>query len=504
MGFIRKWRTEIIFALLIAVAYFLSRIVLLGNLPIFTDEAIYTRWAQIALNDPQWRFISLTDGKQPMFVWLAMIFMKFIEDPLVAARLVSVASGFFTLVGLWFLTLELFKSRKVAFISSLLYVVYPFAVVLDRMALYDSMVATFFFFSLYFSVLLVRRIRLDIAYTLSLIIAGGMLTKTANFFSIYLLPFLLILFNFRKKNWQFDLRRFVLFAAFSAGIAFFLYNVLRLSPFFHIIDQKNAVFVYPFSEWIKQPFTFFPGNLSGLLNWLYEYLKIPVIVLILISLVKYKEFTREKLLLLVYFSAPFIALALFGRLVYPRYIFFMSLMLLPLASLGLTYLVDYVIKKYKVSKNLAFYLITALFIAYPAFVSWQFIFDPVNARIATADNRQYVNGWPVGWGVRESVEFFRNEAKNEKIYVATAGTFGLLPAALEIYLVENKNIEIKGHWPVDVLPKELLQKAEDMPTFLITYQKENLNLDDNPNLNLVFQIRQGNTDFFYKVFRVEP
>lgn len=504
MDFIRKWRTEIILALLIVVAYFVSRIILLGNLPIFTDEAIYTRWAQIALNDPQWRFISLTDGKQPMLVWVAMILMKFIEDPLLAARLTSVASGFFTLIGLWFLTRELFKSTKVAFLTSFLYVVYPFAIVLDRMAIYDSMVAAFFVWALYFSILLIRRTRLDIAYTLGLVIAGGMMTKTANFFSVYLLPFLLVLFNFRKKNWQPDLIRFALLTAFSVILAFFLYNILRLSPFFHIIDQKNAVFVYPFSEWIKHPFTFFQGNLLGLLSWLYEYLKVPFIVLILISLLRYKDFTREKLLLLVYFSAPFVALALFGKVIFPRFIFFMSLMLLPLASLGLSYVTEYVIKKYKVSRSLAFVIVTTIFIAYPALVSLQFIYDPVNSRIATADNRQYINSWAGGWGVKESVEYFRNEAKDKKIYVATAGTFGLLPAALEIYLVENKNIEIKGYWPVDVLPKEVLRKAEDMPTFLITYQRENEGLEQKGNLKLVFQIRQGNTEYFYKVFRAEP
>ena len=136
-----KW--EIVFSVLLALAYFTLRLIYLNRLPIFTDEAIYVRWAQIALHDSSWRFISLTDGKQPMFVWVAMVFMKFIHDPLIAGRLVSVVSGFFTMLGLWFLTFELFKNKRIAFLASTLYIFYPFAQVLDRMALMDSMVGAF-------------------------------------------------------------------------------------------------------------------------------------------------------------------------------------------------------------------------------------------------------------------------------------------------------------------------------------------------------------------------
>ena len=107
MGFLKKNKLIILLFLFLTVLYFLIRLPNLLIIPIFTDEAIYTRWAQIAANDANWRFISLTDGKQPMFVWFAMIAIKFIDDPLIAARLVSVFTGFFTMLGLWFLSFEL-------------------------------------------------------------------------------------------------------------------------------------------------------------------------------------------------------------------------------------------------------------------------------------------------------------------------------------------------------------------------------------------------------------
>lgn len=506
MKFLSKFRNEIILSLFIIASYFLLRLIFLDKLPIFTDEAIYTRWAQIALNDSAWRFISLTDGKQPMFVWAAIAFMKFIDDPLIAARLVSVVSGFFTMIGLWLLTYELFKSRRAAFLSTIIYVFYPFAQALDRMALYDSMVGTFFVWATYFSVLLVRKVRLDIAYTVGFVIAAGVLTKTANFFSVYLLPFALLLFDFKKKPVVNRILRWILFAGFSVAIAFGLYNILRLSPLFQMISAKNAIFVYPLNEWLQHPWTFFIGNLYGLFSWLFEYLNIPYIILIVISYIFIFKFPREKIFLTLYFLLPFVALALFGRVIFPRFIFFMSLMLLPLAALGLEELIDFIDKRIKLSLPKIVYTVflTALFVAYPGFVSFQFANDPINARIANADNSQYINSWAAGWGVKESIKFFREKAQSQKIFVATQGTFGLLPEAMELYLIDNPNITVKGYWPVEMIPNEVLDKASKMPTYFIFYQKELQVMPLDFPLKLIFQVQQGNRDSYYRVYQVVP
>jgi len=144
----------------------------LTTLPIFVDEAIYLRWAQIAKNDANWRFISLTDGKQPLFVWIVMVAMKVIQDPLVAGRLVSVLIGFCSMIAIGGLAYLLFNDRKIALLSSLLYLVFPFALVYDRMALMDGLVGTFSLLSLALSILLVRTLRLDVALILGAVLGS--------------------------------------------------------------------------------------------------------------------------------------------------------------------------------------------------------------------------------------------------------------------------------------------------------------------------------------------
>ncbi len=509
MNKIFKYKSEIILFIAISLSYFFLRLIFLNKLPIFTDEAIYMRWAQIALQDSSWRFISLTDGKQPMFIWFSVLFLKFIHDPLIAGRLVSVASGFFTLIGLFFLSYELFKNKTISFLTTILYVFYPFAQVYDRMALYDSMVATFSVWALYLSVLLVKKVRLDIAYTLGFIIGAGVLTKTSNFFSIYLLPFTLVLFDFRKKPFSKRFAVWVFYAFVAFGVSYGLYNILRLSPLFEMISAKNAIFVYPFSEWLLHPFTFFIGNLHGLFSWLTEYLKFSYIVLILISLILIKKNFKEKILLVLYFLLPFTALALFGRIIFPRFIYFMSLYLLPLAAWGLNYIINEALR-YSENKNkiiatkILVPLIVFVFIWYPGLVSFQFANNPISSQIAHADNGQYINSWSAGWGVKESVNYFKTQAENKKIFIATEGTFGLLPEAMEMYLIQNKNIEIKGYWPVDIFPKEVLSSAKKMPTYFVFYQPNHVIIPADFPLKLIFQVKQGDTNFYYRVYQVIP
>jgi hypothetical protein len=86
--------------------YFLTRLINLEKFPIFTDEGIYINWAKTAWHDASMRFISLTDGKQPLQTWATIPFLKlFPNKPLFAGRLFSVFTGFFSL---YFLSLAFF------------------------------------------------------------------------------------------------------------------------------------------------------------------------------------------------------------------------------------------------------------------------------------------------------------------------------------------------------------------------------------------------------------
>lgn len=502
MDFFKRHKIEFLVLTVLILIYFVTRFCSILSLPIFTDEAIYIRWAQIAKQDANWRFISLTDGKQPMFIWLMMISLRFIQDPLLAGRMVSVGAGFFTLIGLYFLGKEVFKSNKIGLISSALYVIFPMALVYDRMALYDSLVGTFAVWGLFLIVLLARKVRLDIALILGMVVGGGVLTKTNAFFSIYLLPVSLMLFDWGEKRLRNRFAKWVFLAVIAVTITYGFYFILRLSPFFHIISEKNAIFVYSFKEWLEHPLEFFISNWQAFWDWVIRYLTWPLLILAVGSFFISKSFLKEKVVLFLWFVIPIVALGFFGRTIYPRFIFFMILSLLPLVAFSL----------HSISARLkkAYLLIIFLILSFELMIKTDFLIltDFSKAHIPVSDIWQYQSGWPAGGGVRKSIEFFEKEAKKGKIYIATQGTFGLMPYALEIYLINNPNIKIEGYWPIeDKIPAKVVEESKKNPTYFFFYQPcsscENIGTAPFPwGLKPILQIKGGMNNYT-SIYRIE-
>lgn len=464
MKFLKKHFVLLASALLIAF-YFFTRVYNLLGIPMFTDEAIYIRWAQIAGNDAAWRFISLTDGKQPMFVWIAMILMRFFDDPLVAGRVVSVLAGFFSMCGIFLVTNTLFKNKYISLLASLFYILLPFSLVYDRMALYDSLVSMFIIWGLYVQILFVRNNRLDLAMILGIIAGLGMLTKSSDSFILILLPFSLVLFDFKTKKWKSRLFKLVGLALVTLVLANAIYAILRLSPFFHIITEKNYLFIYSPSEWLQHPFTYFINNLRTLFGWFMVYVTPSFLILVIMAFLLGKKYLKENLFLLLWFIVPFIALCLFGKLLYPRYILFMTMSLLPLAA----YTLFTLCAKAKTvwMKGLVFVVFLSLFVYHDYYI----ITDFAKAPVPKSDKSQFITDWPAGVGVNETVMFLREKAKSQKIFVGTGGTFGLMPYSLEIYLHDNPNVKTMGYWPIDNFPpKEIIDAAKKMPTYFVFYQ----------------------------------
>jgi len=376
------------------------------------------------------------------------------------------------------------------------------ALVYDRMALYDSLVGTFAVWSLFLIVLMVRRIRLDIALLLGMVVGGGVLTKTNAFFSIYLLPISLVLFNWREKQTKERILKWIFLAIIAAAITYSFYSVLRLSPFFHIIADKNAIFVYPLKEWLDHPFNFFIGNWKAFWDWVNRYLTWPLLALALGSFFITKSFIKEKIILFLWFIIPIVALGLFGRTLYPRFIFFMILSLLPLIAFSL-------VNIYSRFKKIYLFFIFCLFSFLLALrADYLILTDFDKSHIPESDIIQYVTGWPAGGGVKESIKFFENEAKKGKIYIATQGTFGLMPYAFEIYLINNPNIRIEGYWPIeDKIPAKVIEESKKNPTYFFFYQPcsscKNIGTAPLPwSLNPILQFK-GGTNNYTSIYRIK-
>lgn len=485
------------FLFLILLAYFVTRLCNLSIIPIFTDEAIYIRWSQTGSFDPQWRFIPLVDGKPPLYHWFVMVTVRIFSDPLIAGRIVSVASGFISLILIGILAYYLFRRYSVAAISMLFYVFSPFMLVYDRLAIVDSMLTSFSIASFLLAVWLIRSLRLDSALLLGASIGAGMLTKTSGLLFLVFSPATFLINNWKKKEFFHKLFKWLSLLAVSTAVSQLVYSILRLSQFFYRIQQKNQEFLISFSDFFQFPFSLTWGNAKSLFRWQVGYLTLPIVVLTIFAFSSKKQL-REKLLLLCYYLAPFFLISTFNKIIFPRFLLFSTPFLLVLAAFGLVLVLDKVHKKVI---KLFFIFITILI---PAITCYNWITAPAQANIPQSDRDQYWDSWPAGHGIQETVSFLKKQAELEPIFVGTQGTFGLFPYSLEIYLVNNPNVEIKAFWPVSTIPEEVIQKAATKPTYFIYNELEDIPPQPNLQLILEFEKHRGDETRHMRLFQVNP
>lgn len=451
-------RKDIFLGLGLVTLFFLSRIILLDKLPIFSDEGIYIHWARIAWHDASWRFISLTDGRQPLQTWGTIPFLKlFPQNLLFGGRMFSVTTGFVSLAGLFSLLFYLFN-KKTAFWGVFLYIFTPFFVFYDRIALADSAVNTGFIWILFFSILVVKTLRLDLALFFGLTAGMAMLTKSSVRLFIMLSAFAPILVwnkKFRKNIISKTINYFILFILVFA-IAIVLYNIQRLSPFMHYIEQKNNTFVMPISEFMKSPFAVLWPNLKIIphyvfaeMGWLTGFLGVAGLILIL------KNDLSLGLYFAIWLFAPYFAIAGFSRVIFPRYLIFLATLLTIFSAYFLSNLKSKVIKL----------VLVIIFLSISVFYAYGFYFNPSAIPFPEIDKGQYVEGETAGFGAKEMMEFAREKSKEKQVIILAEGDYGLIGDVLNVFLKDDDKINIRGFWPLD--EKTLLDNQKELKENLV-------------------------------------
>ncbi len=498
---LRKNKISYLLGLLLVLAFFVSRIVSLTKIPIFTDEAIYLRWSQVMAYDASLRYLPLVDGKQPLYMWLVSIAIRLLHsvDILFVGRLVAIFSGAFSMIGLFFSAKWLFGRKDLGLLAMTLYLVSPFTFMYDRLALADSLLAAFATWSFALSVVLIQRINLEAALLLGGSIGLGLLTKTPALFSLINLPLFLFLFDWKAKNRFSRLLKIGLLSGVVLLLSQSIYSILRLFPLFHMISQKNSEFVITFGQFLKTPLHWFIGNTPTLIRWETSYLTIPIVLLIVVGIVAaVLDRKKEVLVIIGSFTVPFIAMAAFNKVIYPRYLLTFTPLLFLIAAYG--------IQKFwhlkKISKNIKTIILTILF-AIPAFVTFKIITTPIEAPIAEADNYQYLNSWSAGFGVVETRIFLSDQSrKSSSVTLLTEGTFGLMPYALDLYQSEYPNVHIKSLWPLPgSVPNEFEKDLKNnIPVYVLIYQRNAL--PENWNLRLVYSYKQGTSSDSLRVYQL--
>jgi hypothetical protein len=223
-------------------------------------------------------------------------------------------------------------------------------------------------------------------------------------------------------------------------IAFSLYNIQRLSPFMHYITEKNKTFVLTFSEWLKNPFIVFPSNLKIIPYYLaYESGFLIVIFSIIGLYFLFKKNWQLSSYFLIWFFIPFLAIAFFSKVIFPRYLIYLNVILIILT----TYFFVNIKNKKITNIFLIVFLLNFVIFDYPI------LFKPEKMLLPEIDKGQYITGITAGYGVREIIEYARKLSKEKPVVILAEGDFGVIGDQLQTFLLPNDKIYIKGYWPLD-------------------------------------------------------
>ena len=457
---------------IICILFLVSRIWNLNSLPVFGDEAIYIRWAQIIKSVDTLRFIPLTDGKQPLFMWFNAITLRLISDPLISGRLISVFSGLGILVTLFLISHS--------FLPSLIYLFLPFTYFFDRLATADTLLSFFGIFSLYLSLCLAKKPRFDVAMILGATLGFAWLTKSPAIYFIVLSFLTFIIYN--SKN-----IRKIYFPLISAIIAFVFYNILRLGPSFSQIALRNKDYIWPLTEIIKHPLDPLIPHLKDTINIYKYYLSIPLLLSPLIYFV-FKKKNKFNSILFIYFAwfiLPLIANAAMAKVFTARYILFT---LPPLILIFSHFLQSLFNKKY-------FYILLILFIP-NLWQIYQISFHPYNLKLPSTDTG-YIVDWTSGWGIKEVSQYLISRSREVNVIVGTEGAFGTLPDGLQIYTNNVSQLTVFGVGiNIEKIPDKLIDaKNYGYEVYLLfNASRLKLNSSDISTLTLVMSIGKPDGD----------
>lgn len=442
------------------VLYFSLRIPSLTEQPIFADEAIYIRWAQVMRAEPTLRFLPLSDGKTPLFMWALIPGLKVIKDPLLAGRLLSVLAGFLSVVGIFAIGWRFFNLR-VALLGAFLMVVTPMIIFFDRMALVDSMLSGFHIWSLFLGLLIVSRPRIDLGIALGYTFGLGMLTKTPGIFSIWVLPVTLALFKWKANKRALQLFKLAGIWTLAIAVAMAIYNVLRLGPGFSNLASRNRDYVHPLTRLLEYPLDPFIPHLRDLADWFPKLLTLPVIMVSLGAFVlSFFKKSRLVWVILAWGLIPLLVEMALLKTFTARYILFT----IPSFLLAGAWFADWIISK-SINKAFATFAFVVLVLGFVINFDIKLLADPLNTPLPKEERIGYLEDWTAGYGLKEIASVLALEAAKYPIVVGTEGSFGTLPDGLFIYLDKVANISIvPGKAEIS---GDLYEAAREHPTFFV-------------------------------------
>lgn len=412
-------RTERAALVLLTLTYGLTRIWRLTALPMFFDEAGHLLWGE------RGSFArAMYDGKL-LQVAAGAVTLRLFPDPLWAGRFATVMVGFVALLAAFALGRRV-GGRAGGLLTAALYVASPFALFYDRLALADGFVSAFSALVILATIDLARDPRPIRALVLGLALAGAGAAKIPGLLALAFVPAGIVLIAPRDgRAWRWAAASLVLAALLLAvPVRAFLAGTGQ-------IHEKAALVGGGRTQLVAE-------NAATAARWLWTWWTPPLALLGLAgTAVAVARRRGPELLLAFAWLLPVAALVPLARIWYPRYLLPATVPFVVLAATAVVSLAGCG-RAGRIGALLAGALAFAPALACDAGL----LRDPATAALPPMERWQYVEGWPSGYGWRESYEFLQRERLRHPggIRVATEARHPVLKA----YFIGQPGVDVKA------------------------------------------------------------
>ncbi len=470
---------------ILSFGYFLTHWLSLTALPVFADESIYIRWAQLILDDPQrYWFFAMNDGKTPLFIWLLSGFQLLFQDQLWAGRWLAVIIGFGQVLANGYLVAVLGGNTRARRVVMVMTAILPFWFFHHRMALIDGLLCltlTLFFTALIRVVTTpLKNSELSMRNLLprgpGILLAGlglglSLWTKVP---AILILPVAGLVALYPANRNIKERANDVLSVGVAVGIGLAIFASLRISPVFGQLFSRGGDFLFGWQEIVGGRWKETIPSIPTYIGYFWQYAH-PVTVLLFVASLFSRRHSRAQHLLFWSAVAFALPIAVMGRVVYARYLLPVMIFMTIGAwmyweELLTTYSVEAKSLLYKATAGIILAMLLANVVGTAGLFAFKAWTNPDELPLVESDRVQYLAEWSSGHGIIEARDFIQAEAKTTSVAVATEGFFGTLPDGLLLYFHRRPtdNIYIEGiGQPVRSIPDFFEKKA-------LPYQKHYL------------------------------
>lgn len=374
------------------------RFVSIFSMPIFNDEAIYALWVRSMLGSGRW-LIPLSDGKSPLFYWAAAFMAGLVKDPALGLRAAAALAGTMGIIGTYLVGARL-MDRRLGLTAAWLYAILPYMLVNDRLGVPDGMLAALAPFLFLSALRFGEKPGWPRAATLGLMAGAGLLIKTT---ALLLIPamFLGVILGAGREGTRLSLAKSVaLLPVLMIG---------ALLPGGRSIVAKSSGFLLSVPELLKLPVSQWLINYGRSWSWLLRYLQWPSLLLIITALIMMGYEARKTMLpLLVVGAGPPLLIAALAREWFSRYAVVTMPFIIMAVAIGCVDLSGRIASQ---GRRSAVFLVIVAFITVPALRADRLLITtPTRFAWAQEDRRQYIEGWPAGYGFKSAVGYIRKRA----------------------------------------------------------------------------------------------